>query len=311
MASSSTSTPRASTVLFDDDPLVARFRGLFQDKSLPALWDIFTEMTQSVYKSKSSSSSSSSTSRSLNLIEFKIAMIRFQSAKLTFEEIRRIFLWLDSSGNHNGRVEYDEFVAGIRGELAPPLRRMVVYVFRRLDRNSSGYIEETELSLHRRKSTVADAADGTRTPQAKGKAKDLIALVGTDACGSSPAVEGRISLEQLLDYYLTLQVGIVQCGFGLASPFLTVSAHHIRIARPPDRHADDRGRVSGAPPRGLGRQPHPRAQQQSHAVGDSKHVRRQRCRADFGPGPTRPGGRGLGGESRRRARTHLGGCRCV
>jgi len=140
--------------LSDDDPLVSRFKALFPDKSLKTLYEIFTDMAQSVYKKQSSASVLSLVS--LNLIEFKIAMVRFKSAKLSFEEIRRIFLWLDSDhGNHNGRVEYDEFVAGVRGELPPHLRRMVLYVFRRLDRNMNGYVEEKELAVHLRKVRTA------------------------------------------------------------------------------------------------------------------------------------------------------------
>ena len=81
-------------------------------------------MTNSVYKGKAKEGDKinetaktpwggvAANFRSLNLIEFKIAMYRFKSAGLTFEEIRRIFLWLDTSGN--GRVECDEFVVGIR-----------------------------------------------------------------------------------------------------------------------------------------------------------------------------------------------------
>ena len=107
------------------DPLLDKFRSLFPDKSPTVLSNIFGEMTESVYKGKGEKEASKMSSamksrwgsiaakfRSLNLIEFKIAMYRFKTQQMTFEEIRRIFLWLDSSGN--GRVEYDEFVAGIR-----------------------------------------------------------------------------------------------------------------------------------------------------------------------------------------------------
>ena len=108
----------------DDDPVIAKFRSQFQSKDPNVLAEIFSSMTDSVYQGKAKESNKMKAAaterwggiaakfRSLNLIEFKIAMYRFKSAGLTFEEIRRIFLWLDRSGN--GRVEYDEFVAGIR-----------------------------------------------------------------------------------------------------------------------------------------------------------------------------------------------------
>ena len=108
----------------DDDPVIAKFRNQFQSKDPTVLTEIFSSMTDSVYQGKAKENNKMKAAaterwggiaakfRSLNLIEFKIAMYRFKSAGLTFEEIRRIFLWLDRSGN--GRVEYDEFVAGIR-----------------------------------------------------------------------------------------------------------------------------------------------------------------------------------------------------
>ena len=114
----------ASEKNMDDDPVIVKFRSQFQSKDPNVLAEIFSSMTDSVYQGKAKESNKMKAAaterwggiaakfRSLNLIEFKIAMYRFKSAGLTFEEIRRIFLWLDRSGN--GRVEYDEFVAGIR-----------------------------------------------------------------------------------------------------------------------------------------------------------------------------------------------------
>lgn len=103
--------------------MILKFRGLFPDKSKKELKSIFIDMTKSVYKnvgkdekmteiSRNRWVAVATTLRSLNLIEFKIAMYRFKSAGLTFEEIRRVFIRLDTS--ENGRVEYDEFLAGIR-----------------------------------------------------------------------------------------------------------------------------------------------------------------------------------------------------
>ena len=106
-----------------DEVLILKFRDIFPDKSIRELKNIFIDMTNSVYKnvgkdekmsedSRNRWGAVASSLRSLNLIEFKIAMYRFKSAGLTFEEIRRVFIQLDTSGN--GRVECDEFLAGIR-----------------------------------------------------------------------------------------------------------------------------------------------------------------------------------------------------
>ena len=106
-----------------EDTLILKFRKLFPNKSNRELKSIFIDMTKSVYKNvvkeekmtddvRNRWGTVAASLRSLNLIEFKIAMYRFKSAGLTFEEIRRVFIYLDTSGN--GRVEYDEFLAGIR-----------------------------------------------------------------------------------------------------------------------------------------------------------------------------------------------------
>ena len=106
-----------------EDTLILKFRKLFPNKSNGELKSIFIDMTKSVYKNVAKEEKMTydvrnrwgtvaASLRSLNLIEFKIAMYRFKSAGLTFEEIRRVFIYLDTSGN--GRVEYDEFLAGIR-----------------------------------------------------------------------------------------------------------------------------------------------------------------------------------------------------
>ena len=112
------------------DLAIQKFRDLFDDKSHAKLKSHFIEMTNNIYQNEKESKSKDSkmsnaaknrwgtlaaSMRSLNLIEFKIAMHRFQNCGLSFDEIRRIFIFLDVSGN--GRVEFDEFVTAIRVRL--------------------------------------------------------------------------------------------------------------------------------------------------------------------------------------------------
>ena len=79
-------------------------------------------------------------------------------------------------------------------------QRIVVYLFRKLDRNSSGFVEESELALHLRRANIPDIVEGVITPQAK--AKELIQLIGTPMNGTTTP-EGNISVEQMVDFYLT------------------------------------------------------------------------------------------------------------
>jgi len=69
-----------------------------------------------------------------------------------------------------------------------------------LDRNSSGFVEESELALHLRRANIPDIEEGVITPQAK--AKELIQLIGTPMNGTTTP-EGNISVEQMVDFYLT------------------------------------------------------------------------------------------------------------
>ena len=84
-------------------------------------------------------------------------------------------------------------------------QRIVVYVFRKLDRNASGFIEESELALHLRRANIPDIVEGLHTPQVK--AKEFIQLMGTPANGTVTP-EGKISIEQMVDFYLTRSLEI-------------------------------------------------------------------------------------------------------
>ena len=92
--------------------LMVKFRKLFPDKSMKALTECFLQIIDGVYFRTSQSSKSISHQRSLNLIEFKMVILKKFKGKFAFSEIQDIFAFLDT--NRNGRVELDEFVYGIR-----------------------------------------------------------------------------------------------------------------------------------------------------------------------------------------------------
>ena len=84
-------------------------------------------------------------------------------------------------------------------------QRVVVCIFRKLDRNASGFVEESELALHLRRANIPDIVEGLKTPQ--NKAKEFIQLMGTPANGTVTP-EGKISVEQMVDFYLTRSLEI-------------------------------------------------------------------------------------------------------
>lgn len=81
-------------------------------------------------------------------------------------------------------------------------KRLVIYIFRKLDRNSSGFIEESELTRFYKCSNLPEIFDGSITPKAK--SKEFVQSIGTIAVPDGP--EGRISLEQFIDYYLSMSL---------------------------------------------------------------------------------------------------------
>ena len=89
-----------------------------------------------------------------------------------------------------------------QGELSTFRQRLVIYIFRKLDRNSSGYIEERELTKFYKCSNLPEILDGSITPKAK--SKEFVQNIGTIAVPDGP--EGRISVEQFIDYYLSMSL---------------------------------------------------------------------------------------------------------
>ena len=78
-------------------------------------------------------------------------------------------------------------------------QRLVIYIFRKLDRNSSGFIEESELAKFYKSSNLPEILDGAITPKAK--SKEFINNIGTPSVVGGP--EGRVSVDQFIDYYLS------------------------------------------------------------------------------------------------------------
>lgn len=94
--------------------LMVKFRKLFPDKSMDALTNYYIQIIDSINfrTSQSSKSNSNSNQKSLDLSDFKTAILKHYKGKFDFNEIKGIFTFLDT--NRNGRVEVEEFVYGIR-----------------------------------------------------------------------------------------------------------------------------------------------------------------------------------------------------
>jgi Ca2+-binding EF-hand superfamily protein len=94
------------------EQLIEKFRGLFPLKSKKELKDVFNQMVALASKDNDPKQNKNKQA-SMNLVEFRIAMFKMQGADpMPFEDIKRIFAWLDA--NKNGRVDVDEFLLGVR-----------------------------------------------------------------------------------------------------------------------------------------------------------------------------------------------------
>mmetsp|Transcript_35862 Transcript_35862/g.33965 ORF Transcript_35862/g.33965 Transcript_35862/m.33965 type:complete len:506 (+) Transcript_35862:229-1746(+) len=181
---------------FGLDLIIQKMRKIFPDKSRKGLIKAFSRLIAAVYKKASDSANIITNYKSLNLIEFKIAIAKNFKGKLVLSEIKEIFSFFDS--NKNGRVELEEFINGIRGNLTEDRQQIVNFIFHHLDRNASGFIEDSELTTFYRKSLLPDIISGQSDPAIK--SSEFFKKIGCS--------DGKVSLEQLTDYYLSKSIKI-------------------------------------------------------------------------------------------------------
>jgi hypothetical protein len=93
-------------------PAVVKLRALFKDMSKVALNAAFTDFVNSVYYRDSDKAAAVKNCNSLNLIEFKIAIMKAFRDTFLFTEVKEIFVFFDSS--KTGRVQRDQFILGMR-----------------------------------------------------------------------------------------------------------------------------------------------------------------------------------------------------
>lgn len=93
-------------------PAVVKLRAQFKDMSKVALNTAFTDFVNSVYYRDSDKAQAVKNCNTLNLIEFKIAIMKAFRDTFLFTEVKEIFLFFDSS--KTGRVQRDQFILGMR-----------------------------------------------------------------------------------------------------------------------------------------------------------------------------------------------------
>ncbi len=77
-------------------------------------------------------------SRSLSLSEFAKALTDFRITQLSGQEVERVFSFFDRDGD--GRIDYDEFLRTMVGEMSERRGCLVVEAFRQFDRDGNGVV---------------------------------------------------------------------------------------------------------------------------------------------------------------------------
>jgi len=81
-------------------------------------------------------------SKSLDKYEFTKAMTDYMLG-LTEGEIQKLFTYFDF--DRSGLIEFDEFVRAIRGPMNANRKKIVALAFKKLDKDSSGWIDLSDI----------------------------------------------------------------------------------------------------------------------------------------------------------------------
>merc|ERR1712093_947771 len=79
-------------------------------------------------------------SGTLTIDEFVLAMKKFQVG-LTDEESETLFKYYDSKGEGDGKLDFDEFLKGLRGKMNDVRRELCEQAFTEMDRDNSGELD--------------------------------------------------------------------------------------------------------------------------------------------------------------------------
>ena len=125
---------------------------------------------------------------------------------LTDKEINLLFAELDT--NKNGAIDYPEFLNNVIGEMNERRKKIVVQVFKSLDKNKNGMIYLDDIRDTYNAKMHPDVLTGKKTED-----EVLAEFLDTfeyqfNLLSDEKENEGKISLEEFLEYYNNISVGI-------------------------------------------------------------------------------------------------------
>ena len=125
---------------------------------------------------------------------------------LNQNEIQTLFSELDR--NRNGKIDYEEFLRGVVGEMNDRRRKIVLQVFNVFDKNQNGVIELDDIRENYNAKFHPDVQSGKKTEE-----EVLAEFLDTfeyqfSLLNDGKNKDGKITMEEFLDYYNNISMSI-------------------------------------------------------------------------------------------------------
>ena len=109
--------------------------------------------------------------------------------------------------NHDGTLNYDEFLMAVRGELNDFRRGLIEKAFRKIDRDNSGYLDIDDIKDTYNATKHPDVIQGRRTEQQI--LNEFLETFETHHnIKNNGANDSKVSLEEFTEYYNNISASI-------------------------------------------------------------------------------------------------------
>jgi Ca2+-binding EF-hand superfamily protein len=136
-------------------------------------------------------------SKGVDPVEFKYAM-RDYGVEFTEEECTAVFKNFDK--DHNGKLNFDEFISSIRGQLNLDRLKMVHLAYNVLDKDGSGQVDLKDIRIAYDTSCHPDVIGGRKTSD-----EVLLEFMGV---WEKHKKDGIVTIEEFEDYYKDISASI-------------------------------------------------------------------------------------------------------
>ena len=122
------------------------------------------------------------------------------------KEIQVLFSELDI--NRNGKIDYEEFLRGVIGEMNDRRRNIVLQAFKVFDKNQNGVVEKDDIRDNYNAKLHPDVQSGKKTEE-----EVLAEFLDTfeyqfSLLNDGKTKDGKITMEEFLDYYNNISMSI-------------------------------------------------------------------------------------------------------